>query len=45
MLWKLALRTLIAAAVIALLAGAWQIVAGTAGEKGTTTHQVSHDDD
>lgn len=45
MLWKFALRTLIAAAVIALLAGAWQIVAGTAGEKGTTTQQVSHDDD
>lgn len=45
MMWKLALRTLIAAAVIALLAGAWQIAAGTAGEKGTRTQQVSHDDD
>ncbi len=45
MLWKLALRTLIAAAVIALLAGSWQIAAGTAEEKGTRTQQVSHDDD
>lgn len=44
MLWKLALRTLIAGAVIALLAGSWQIAAGTVGEKGTRTQQVSHDD-
>ena len=47
MLWKMARQTLIAAAAIALLAGAWQAATGprTFGETGYGRIERAHHDD
>lgn len=45
MVWTMARRTLIAAVVIAILAGAWQIAAGNSATAVSRIEGIHHDDD
>ena len=45
MVWTMARRSLIAAVVIAILAGAWQIAAGNSATAVSKIERTHHDDD